>query len=81
MNSIKIAAALLLDKITGVFSKKEAAVVPVVYPQIKVEPVVTTTPAPVVAPVVEEPVVEEPVVQKEEPKKPKAKSRKKSKKG
>lgn len=76
MNSIKIAAALLLDKITGVFSKKEAAVVPVVYPQIKVEPVVTTTPAPVVAPV-----VEEPVVQKEEPKKPKAKSRKKSKKG
>lgn len=76
MNSIKIAAALLLDKITGVFSKKEAAVVPVVYPQIKVEPVVTTTPAPVVAPV-----VEEPVVQKEEPKKAKAKSRKKSKKG
>lgn len=75
MNSIKIAAALLLDKFTGVFSKKETAV-PVVYPQIKVEPVVTTTPAPVVAPV-----IEEPLVQKEEPKKPKAKSRKKSKKG
>jgi hypothetical protein len=67
MNSIKIAVALLLDKITGIFSKKEPEV-PAVYTQIKVEPVTTTTPAPV---------VKEPL----ESKKPKAKSSKKSKKG
>ena len=74
MNSIKIAAALLLDKITGIFSKKEEVTSAPVYQEVVIENIIhpTTTPAPL---------AEEVSVKTEETKKPKAKSRKKPKKG